>query len=71
MQSLYSPLSKQPGFYPDFPPDCFLEATGLQATDIHPVNILRFRPMAKAGNSKLFLFGSMVAGLRGTMARQA
>lgn len=53
-ENLLAPLSKQLGFRPDFSLDRFLGATGLQATDIYPVNIFHFCTMVEARNSKQF-----------------
>jgi phosphatidylethanolamine/phosphatidyl-N-methylethanolamine N-methyltransferase len=56
-ESLLAPLSKQLGFRPDFSLDRFLAATGLNATNIHPVNIFNICTMVDARNNKLFLSG--------------
>ena len=53
-ESLISPLSRQLGFRPDFSLDKFLDATGLDATNIRPVNIFNFCTMVEAGNNKRF-----------------
>lgn len=56
-ESLIAPLSKQLGFRPDFSLERFLDATGLKATNIHPVNIFHFCTMVEARNNKQFLSG--------------
>lgn len=58
-ESLLAPLSRQLGFRPDFSLDRFLDATGLEATSIHPVNIFHFCTMVEARNNKQFLFAMM------------
>lgn len=58
-ESLIAPLSKQIGFRPDFSLERFLETTGLQATEIHPVNFFNFCTMIEAGNSKQYLSGAI------------
>ncbi len=67
LESLLAPLSKQLGFRPDFSLEYFLGTTGLQATDIHPVNIFHFCTMVEARNNKPFLPGSMAPGLHCAM----
>ena len=54
-ESLIAPLSKQLGFRPDFSLDRFVSQTGLDATDVHPVNIFHFCTMVEARNNKQFL----------------
>lgn len=58
-ERLLAPLSKQIGFRPDFSLDRFLDATGLEATAIHPVNMFHFCTMVEARNSKRFLSGGI------------
>jgi phosphatidylethanolamine/phosphatidyl-N-methylethanolamine N-methyltransferase len=53
-ESLIAPLSKQLGFRPDFSLDRFMDATGLTATNIYPVNIFNFCTMVETGNNKQF-----------------
>jgi phosphatidylethanolamine/phosphatidyl-N-methylethanolamine N-methyltransferase len=52
IESLLAPLSKQLGFRPDFSLDRFLGQTGLNAMNIHPVNIFDFSTMVEARNNK-------------------
>ena len=53
-ENLLAPLSKLLGFRPDFSLERFLDATGLKATNIHPVNIFHFCTMVEARNNKQF-----------------
>lgn len=61
VESLLAPLSRQIGFRPNFPLDRFLDATGLEATAIRPVNIFHFCTMVEARNTKRYLPGAMKA----------
>lgn len=54
-ESFLAPLSRQLGFRPDFSLEQFLAATGLKATDIHPVNMFHFCTMVEARNNKQFI----------------
>jgi len=54
IESTLAPLSKQLGFRPDFSLDRFLAATGLETTNIHPVNIFNFCTLIEASNNKQF-----------------
>lgn len=54
-ESFLAPLSKQLGFRPDFSLDRFLDETGLNVLDIHPVNIFHFCTMVEARNNKQFI----------------
>ena len=54
-ESLLAPLSKQLGFRPDFSLDHFIDETGLNVLDIHPVNIFHFCTMVEARNNKQFI----------------
>lgn len=54
-ESLLAPLSKQLGFRPDFSLDRFIDETGLNVLDIHPVNIFHFCTMVEARNNKQFI----------------
>ena len=51
-ERLLAPLSKQLGFRPDFSLDRFLGATGLDASNIRPVNLFDFSTMVEARNNK-------------------
>jgi len=52
VESLLAPLSKQLGFRPDFSLDWFLGQTGLDAMNIHPVNLFDFSTLVEARNNK-------------------
>ena len=54
VESLLAPLSKQLGFRPDFSLERFLGDTGLEAMNIHPVNLFNFCTMVEARNNKPF-----------------
>lgn len=54
-ENLLAPLSKQLGFRPDFSLDRFLDETGLNVLDIHPVNMFHFCTMVEARNNKPFI----------------
>lgn len=53
-ERLLAPLSGQIGFRPDFALDRFLDETGLNVMDTHPVNIFHFCTMVEARNNKQF-----------------
>lgn len=59
IESLLAPLSKPLGFRPDFSLERFLRETGLDATNIHPVNAFNFCMMLEARNDKPFSSGAM------------
>jgi phosphatidylethanolamine/phosphatidyl-N-methylethanolamine N-methyltransferase len=54
-ESLLASLSAQLGFRPDFSLGRFLDETGMETTNIHPVNIFHFCTMVEASNNKQFL----------------
>ena len=53
-ESLLAPLSKQLGFRPDFSLERFIGETGLDAMNMHPVNVFNFCTMLEARNNKPF-----------------
>lgn len=54
IESLLAPLSRQLGFRPDFSLERFIGETGLDAMNIHPVNLFNFCTMLEARNNKPF-----------------
>ena len=54
IESLLAPLSRQLGFRPDFSLERFIDETGLDAMNIHPVNVFNFCTMLEARNNKPF-----------------
>lgn len=73
IESLLAPLSKQLGFRPDFSLERFIGETGLDAMNMHPVNVFNFCTMLEARNNKPFsskvvapiLAGNVAMRLRG------
>lgn len=59
IESLLAPLSKPLGFRPDFSLERFIRETGLDATNIHPVNAFNFCMMLEARNNKPFSPGAV------------
>lgn len=58
VESLLAPLSRHIGFRPNFALDHFLDATGLEATAIRPINMFHFCTIVEANNSKRYLRGA-------------
>lgn len=54
IESLLAPLSKQLGFRPDFSLERFIGETGLDAMNIHHVNVFNFCTMLEARNDKSY-----------------
>ena len=54
IESLLSPLSRQLGFRPDFSLERFIDEAGLDAMNIHPVNLFNFCTMLEVRNNKPF-----------------
>ena len=52
IESLLAPLSKQLGFRPDFSLERFIGETGLDAMNMHPVNVFNFCTMLEVRNNK-------------------
>ena len=52
IESILAPLSQQLGFRPDFSLERFLDQTGLNTIDIHPVNLFHFCTLVEARNDK-------------------
>ena len=52
MERLVAPLSRMLGFHPDFPLETFLRTTGLEATELIPVNLLGYWTLLRARNNK-------------------
>ncbi len=63
VESMLAPLSKQLGFRPDFSLERFLDDTGLETLNIHPVNLFNFCTMVEARNNKSFCLDAATPAL--------